>query len=87
LVKIQRKWIYSLSLRERVGVRDSGCTVIAGVSLLLTSSLREEGQDKKDFLCAFVISTRARGVLSFTEVCAKIPFCIVRSNEAYIAFF
>jgi hypothetical protein len=28
-------------------VRDSGCPVIAGVSLLLASSLREEEQDKK----------------------------------------
>jgi hypothetical protein len=53
VTRIQKKWIYSLSLRERVGVRDLGCSVIAGASLLLTSSLREEGQDKKDFLCAF----------------------------------
>jgi hypothetical protein len=36
ILRIQRKWIYSLSLRERVGVRDSRCPVIAGVSLLLT---------------------------------------------------
>jgi hypothetical protein len=39
--------INSLSLRERVGVRDSGCPVIAGESLLLASSLREEEQGKK----------------------------------------
>jgi hypothetical protein len=38
-------WFNSLSLRERVGVRDSGCPVIAGESLLLASSLREEEQD------------------------------------------
>jgi len=29
----QQKWLYSLSLRERVGVRDSGCPVLAGVPL------------------------------------------------------
>ena len=30
-MKAQRKWFYSLSLRERVGVRDSGCPAVAGV--------------------------------------------------------
>jgi hypothetical protein len=44
--------IYPLSLRERVGVRDSGCPNIAGVSLLLASSLREEEQDKNDLFKA-----------------------------------
>jgi hypothetical protein len=40
------KGLYSLSIRERVGVRDSRCSVMAGESLLLASSLREEEQDK-----------------------------------------
>ena len=35
---------YPLSLRERAGVRDSGCSIEAGESLHLTSSLREEEQ-------------------------------------------
>jgi len=43
------KVLFPLSLRERVGVRDSKCPVIADVSLLLTSSLREEEQGKIDF--------------------------------------
>jgi hypothetical protein len=40
---------FPLSLRERVGVRDSRCPVIAGASLLLTSSLREEEQKQSGF--------------------------------------
>jgi ATP-dependent exoDNAse (exonuclease V) beta subunit len=35
---------YPLSLRERAGVRDSGCPIEAGESLHLASSLREEEQ-------------------------------------------
>jgi hypothetical protein len=44
---------YSLSLRERVGVRDSQNQAIAGVSLLLASSLREEEQGKSRFFRLF----------------------------------
>jgi hypothetical protein len=43
-IEASEKVLYSLSLRERVGVRDSRILAIAGVSLLLTSSLREEEQ-------------------------------------------
>jgi hypothetical protein len=49
-----RKFLYPLSLRERVGVRDSRCPVHAGESLLLASSLREEGQGKIDFFRSFL---------------------------------
>jgi hypothetical protein len=35
--------LYPLSLRERVGVRDSGGPIIAGESLSLALSLRERG--------------------------------------------
>jgi len=48
-LKAQRKWLYSLSLWERVGVRVLGCPVIAGVSLILAFSQREKEQDKIDF--------------------------------------
>jgi hypothetical protein len=37
---------YSLSLWERVGVRVLGCSVIAGVSLILAFSQREKEQGK-----------------------------------------
>jgi len=30
-LKALQKWLYPLSLRERVGVRDSGCPAVAGV--------------------------------------------------------
>jgi hypothetical protein len=40
-------WLYSLSLWERVGVRVLGCTVRAGVSLILAFSQREKGQSRR----------------------------------------
>jgi hypothetical protein len=45
-MEVTEKVSCPLSLRERVGVRDSRCPVIAGVSLLLASSLREEEQEQ-----------------------------------------
>jgi hypothetical protein len=44
---------YSLSHRERVGVRDSQNQAIASVSLLLAFSLREEEQGKSRFFRLF----------------------------------
>jgi hypothetical protein len=41
-----QKWIYPLSLWERVGVRASGSPAIAGVSLILAFSQREKEQNK-----------------------------------------
>ena len=41
------KVAYPLSLWERVGVRASGCSVRAGVSLILAFSQREKEQDNR----------------------------------------
>jgi hypothetical protein len=49
LIEASEKALCSLSLRERVGVRDSRSRAIAGVSLLLASSLREEEQAQSRF--------------------------------------
>jgi hypothetical protein len=52
-IEASEKVLYSLSLRERVGVRDSRILAIAGVSLLLASSLREEEQGRSRFFRLF----------------------------------
>jgi hypothetical protein len=59
---------YSLSLRERVGVRDSQNQAIAGVSLLLASSLREEEQGKSIFFRLFQSLLYKNGFLCYTSV-------------------
>jgi hypothetical protein len=52
-IETSERVLYSLSLRERVGVRDSQNEAIDGVSLLLASSLREEQKAKSIFISLF----------------------------------
>jgi hypothetical protein len=52
-IEASEKVLYPLSLRERAGVRDSRILAIDGVSLLLTSSQREEEQGRIRFFRLF----------------------------------